>query len=200
LTATAEQYVEYALTWVGITPYVYGGMSLTTGTDCSGYCELTAGHFGYSIPRTTQEMWATMAPGNGSVGDLALFNVPSDGPPQPQHVGICIGGGMMVNAPHTGVKVRVEPIPHLPGEITVMGYRRIPFAVPAPIPVPNAPTKEEQMTGFVNAAGQPACFAADPQGHLLYWTLTPGGWSVVDATDAIAAAPDSGGKMYTVQP
>ena len=172
MTATPEEYVEYALTWVGITDYVYGGLSLTTGTDCSGFVELTAAHFGISSGgRTTQDEWANLPPGDGSVGDLVLFDVPSDGPPQPQHVGICIGGGQMVNAPHTGVRVRVEPIPHVPGSITVMGYRRMAFATsPAP------PTEVPELL-----------IAPTPTGKG-YWTCSPQG-----AVDSYGDATYQGG-------
>ena len=42
---------EYGLQFVG-NPYVYGGSSLTDGTDCSGFVMLLYEHFGVSLPRT----------------------------------------------------------------------------------------------------------------------------------------------------
>ena len=48
-----DQIVAFALQHVGVTPYVYGGTSLTTGADCSGFVQAVYAHFGISIPRTT---------------------------------------------------------------------------------------------------------------------------------------------------
>ena len=47
-----EQVVEYAKKFLG-NPYVYGGTSLTHGTDCSGYTMRIFQHFGKRIPRTS---------------------------------------------------------------------------------------------------------------------------------------------------
>ena len=50
-TGLASQIVNYALKFVG-NPYVYGGNSLTNGTDCSGFTSLVFQNFGISLPRT----------------------------------------------------------------------------------------------------------------------------------------------------
>lgn len=42
---------EYGLQFVG-NPYVYGGSSLTEGTDCSGFVMLLYEHYGVTLPRT----------------------------------------------------------------------------------------------------------------------------------------------------
>ena len=44
------QIVDYALSFVGVTPYVPGGGSLWEGTDCSGFTHLIFGAFGYWLP------------------------------------------------------------------------------------------------------------------------------------------------------
>lgn len=44
------QIVDYALSFVGVTPYVPGGGSLWDGTDCSGFTHLIFGAFGYWLP------------------------------------------------------------------------------------------------------------------------------------------------------
>ena len=64
LTATQEnipynevisnQVVNYALNFVG-NPYVYGGNSLTNGTDCSGFTMLVYANFGVSLPRSAPD-------------------------------------------------------------------------------------------------------------------------------------------------
>jgi hypothetical protein len=69
---------------------------------------------------------------------------------------------------------------------------------PGPAPLPSAPTKEQMMTAVV-VNGVPTCYAASPQGHLLQFSLEPGGWSVIDVTAAIEAA-HPGLPPYLVQP
>ena len=51
-TEFGRNVADYALQFVG-NPYVYGGTSLTGGTDCSGYTQSVYRHFGVSIPRTS---------------------------------------------------------------------------------------------------------------------------------------------------
>ena len=53
-TEFGRNVADYALQFVG-NPYVYGGTSLTGGTDCSGYTQSVYRHFGVSIPRTSGE-------------------------------------------------------------------------------------------------------------------------------------------------
>lgn len=55
-TALRSQMVEYAKQFLG-NPYVYGGTSLTNGTDCSGFTMRIYEHFGITIPRTAQAQY-----------------------------------------------------------------------------------------------------------------------------------------------
>mgnify|MGYP001154127148 CR=1 FL=1 len=48
--------VEYARQFVG-NPYVYGGVSLTKGADCSGFVQSVYKHFGYMLPRTAEAQY-----------------------------------------------------------------------------------------------------------------------------------------------
>ena len=50
--AAGQSVVDYAKQFIG-NPYVYGGTSLTRGTDCSGFVQSVYKHFGYSLPRTS---------------------------------------------------------------------------------------------------------------------------------------------------
>lgn len=50
----SNQVVNYALQFVGY-PYVYGGNSLTNGTDCSGFTKLIYAEYGVYLPRTAYE-------------------------------------------------------------------------------------------------------------------------------------------------
>ncbi len=111
--------VQWALTQVG-TPYVWGGETPGVGFDCSGLVQAAYRVAGVTLPRVAQDQFdATPAvPAGGPLepGDLVFFG---GGPTSVDHVGLYVGsiGGqaVMVDAPHTGADVRVEPFPDLPG-------------------------------------------------------------------------------------
>lgn len=95
---------SYALKFVG-NPYVYGGTSLTNGTDCSGFTMSVFKKFGISLPRTSGEqsrVGKKISPSEAQAGDLIFYS--SGG--RVNHVAICIGGGRVVHAsnPRTGIK------------------------------------------------------------------------------------------------
>lgn len=50
LSTINNDIVAYAMSWVGVTPYVWAGRSLVTGTDCSGFINLIYAQFGYALP------------------------------------------------------------------------------------------------------------------------------------------------------
>jgi cell wall-associated NlpC family hydrolase len=101
--------VQLAMSQIG-TPYLWGGTTPGQGFDCSGLVQWAYGAAGIALPRTSEQQWAVLphlAPGAPlEVGDLVFFEPASDGP---GHVGIYIGDGLMLDAPHTGSTVRIEP-------------------------------------------------------------------------------------------
>ncbi len=111
--------VDWALAQVG-TPYIWGGETPGVGFDCSGLVQAAYKVAGIALPRVAQDQFdAGSTLPQGTVlqpGDLVFFGT---GPRQVSHVGLYLGvqGGrtMMVDAPHTGADVRVEPFPVTPG-------------------------------------------------------------------------------------
>jgi cell wall-associated NlpC family hydrolase len=103
----AKQALQAALAEVDV-PYVWGGES-RAGFDCSGLVQFAYARAGLALPRTAQEQYdaTTHLPAGASLqpGDLLFFG---SGPHAVEHVGIALGDGRMVDAPHTGALVRVE--------------------------------------------------------------------------------------------
>ncbi len=99
-TAEGRAVADYGLQFVG-NPYVFGGTSLTNGTDCSGFVLSIYKHFGYSLPRSSSEQRSAgreVSYSDAQPGDLICYA---------GHIGIYIGNGQIVHAssPATGIKV-----------------------------------------------------------------------------------------------
>jgi cell wall-associated NlpC family hydrolase len=102
--AAASRAVELALRERGV-PYVWGGDS-PSGFDCSGLVRWVYGRLGVDLPHSSYEQFrygrrvarAALRP-----GDLVFSNGLG-------HVGIYVGDGMFVHAPHTGARVRVDSV------------------------------------------------------------------------------------------
>jgi peptidoglycan DL-endopeptidase CwlO len=104
-----------ALRYLGV-PYVYGGSS-PSGFDCSGLVMYVYAQLGISLPHYTVAQWNATEPiSSPAPGDLVFFNGLG-------HVGIYIGGGRFVDAPHTGSVVRIDSIANFGG---YDGARRVP--------------------------------------------------------------------------
>ena len=91
-----QQIVDYARQFLG-NPYVYGGTSLTNGTDCSGFVQSIYAHFGYSLPRTctTQSVCGRgVSVDELQPGDLVIYS--SYG--EIQHIAIYSGNGNTIHA------------------------------------------------------------------------------------------------------
>ncbi len=95
-----RQIADYGCQFIG-NPYVYGGTSLTNGTDCSGFTQAVFAHFGVRLPRdsTSQRFVGTSVPyEQARAGDLICYA---------GHVAIYIGNGQIVHASteRTGIKI-----------------------------------------------------------------------------------------------
>ena len=103
-SSIASSLVNYAMQFLG-NRYVWGGTSLTNGTDCSGFVMRIYEHFGYSLPRTSSAQAAatrTVSAGDVRVGDLFFY-----GSGSVSHVAMYIGNGQVIHASNArdGIKI-----------------------------------------------------------------------------------------------
>lgn len=103
------QAVAIAKRYLGI-PYVWGGSTPTGGFDCSGLVMYVYRQLGITLDHYAAWQFlegTRVSPAELQPGDLVFFEPKSDGP---GHVGIYVGDGKMINAPHTGDVVRIASI------------------------------------------------------------------------------------------
>jgi peptidoglycan DL-endopeptidase CwlO len=96
--------VGIAMQYLGV-PYVYGGAS-PSGFDCSGFVMYVYAQIGVSLPHNAAAQYGYGMPVSQDQlqpGDLVFFNGLG-------HVGIYIGGGQMIHAPHTGDVVKISSL------------------------------------------------------------------------------------------
>jgi cell wall-associated NlpC family hydrolase len=104
-----SQVVSIAMSYLGV-PYVWGGAS-PGGFDCSGLVMYSFAQIGISLPHSSYAMWnygSAVPYDQLQPGDLVFFDGDA-------HVGIYIGGGQFVHAPHTGDVVRIANLAGFPG-------------------------------------------------------------------------------------
>ena len=109
---------KIALKYLGV-PYVWGGAS-PRGFDCSGLVMYVYAQLGISLPHYTVSQWdvtESISSSQMQPGDLVFFD-------NLGHVGIYIGGGQFVDAPHTGSVVRIDSLAGWGGSFD--GARRVP--------------------------------------------------------------------------
>ena len=99
---------QYALQFVG-NPYVWGGTSLTKGTDCSGFTSSVYKNFGMKIPRTSREQARAgkeIKISDAKPGDLIFYARGST----INHVAIYIGNGRVVHASNKREGIKTSAI------------------------------------------------------------------------------------------
>jgi peptidoglycan DL-endopeptidase CwlO len=101
----ASQVIAIAMRYLGV-PYVWGGASPSQGFDCSGLTTYAFAQIGISLPHhaATQYNYGTpVSPEDLQPADLVFFNGLG-------HMGMYIGGGQFIHAPHTGDVVKISSL------------------------------------------------------------------------------------------
>jgi cell wall-associated NlpC family hydrolase len=116
--ATAISYAEQQLG----KPYQWGGTG-PDAFDCSGLVMMAYRAAGIAIPRTSQQQWSwgpRISASQVQPGDLVFFAGSDGTPTSPGHVGLVIGGGLMIEAYATGFPIRIAPY----GDRDPVGFTR----------------------------------------------------------------------------
>ena len=163
-----------ALTWIFAQlgkPYVWGATGPKT-FDCSGLTQFVWHAAGVSIPRVAadQDAWSVPVPLSDLLpGDLVFF-----GRTDVHHVGLYIGDGLMINAPHTGTVVQVSPI----WWSDLAGFGRVHVAN-AVVPAHQTPSvTKPARPAVVAAAGPVPSQTKPPKG----WKPKPGSTTPITLT------------------
>jgi peptidoglycan DL-endopeptidase CwlO len=111
--------VGIAMQYLGV-PYVWGGAS-PSGFDCSGLTMYVYAQVGVSLPHNAAMQYSygsAVSRENLAPGDLVFFNGLG-------HVGLYIGGGQFIHAPHTGDVVKISSLSESWYASTYVGARRL---------------------------------------------------------------------------
>ena len=122
-SGTASEIANFAMSFIGYS-YVWGGMSPSTGFDCSGLMYYVLTQYGYSMKRVANDQMTqgtAISRDNLQVGDLVFFGYGS----YANHVGMYIGGGNFVHASTPSTGVRVNSLNETYYNTRYIGARRI---------------------------------------------------------------------------
>lgn len=116
---TGQDVVDEAKKYLGL-PYVWGGTDPTKGLDCSGLVQLVYRNLGYELPRVSYQQAEAGRPvasmAEAQPGDLIAWDNSSRNNGV-DHIAIYIGNGKMIEAPRTGLNVRIIDVPSTPDVI-----------------------------------------------------------------------------------
>jgi hypothetical protein len=118
-----------ATQYLGV-PYKWGGANPKTGFDCSGLVAYVFAQLGVSLPHYAAAQWYSpdavwVRPERLQPGDLVFFTGSDGTRKAPGHVGIYVGDGYLIDAPHTGSFVRIDRLDGRWFANTYVGAKRI---------------------------------------------------------------------------
>ncbi|MGH9056007.1 MAG: C40 family peptidase [Acidimicrobiales bacterium] len=182
--ATTPVALAWAFSELG-QPYVWGATG-PSSFDCSGLTQYVWHQAGVDIPRVAADQYAWTVPiplSDLLPGDLVFY-----GRTDIHHVGIYIGDGLMINAPHTGDVVRVSSI----WWSDLAGFGRV-HATGVPVPAHQPPSAQKPVPPEIVVTAEPVPAQTKP----------PPGWvPSATSTSPIAepASPGTGTTTTTVAP
>ena len=111
--------VAEAKKYIGL-PYVWGGTDPQKGVDCSGLVQCVYKSLGYDLPRVSADQARAGRPvasmAQAQPGDLIAWDNSSRNNGV-DHIAIYVGNGKMIEAPRTGLDVRLVDVPSTPDVI-----------------------------------------------------------------------------------
>jgi cell wall-associated NlpC family hydrolase len=122
-SATGSYAVSIAQRYLGVR-YVWGGSDPGSGFDCSGFVKYVYAQLGVQLPHYAASQFATTRPVYQTQlqpGDLVFFEPRPDGP---GHVGMYVGNGLMIAAPHSGDVVKLEQVSAVATRVGFVGASR----------------------------------------------------------------------------
>ena len=188
--AGGQAVVDEARKYLGI-PYLWGGTAPEKGLDCSGLVQLVYKRFGIDLPRVSYEQAKAGRPVAGlseaRPGDILAFDSPVD------HVAIYIGGGKMIEAPRTGLDVRVTDVYETPTAIR----RVLPEPAPARVGVARTAAGASSLAADTPYA---SLFAGAARRHGMSPTLLAAVAKQESGFDARAVSPAGAQGLMQLMP
>ncbi len=123
-----EDIIRTAKKYLGV-PYKFGGYSLKSGIDCSGYVKKIFGKYNIHLPRTARDIYyntgTRVSKSQLQTGDLVFFTTYAK---YPSHVGIYMGNGQFIHASSGARKVAITSLNKKYYQKRYIGAKRIPIS------------------------------------------------------------------------